>query len=113
MAEPATDEKMAQVEQAKAAHEAQLQKEAEQLDNKIAALRGKRVAIAARATEKGGLFKSITAVDIVKAIRVEHSLEIPEENIYLPEHIKTVGEHPVLLKSKNQKAELVVAITAQ
>lgn len=112
LAVPATEDKMKEIEAEQAARASQLAKEEEQLDNKIAALRGKRVAIQARATEKGGLFKSITAADIIKAIRAEHSLEIPEENIHLPEHIKTIGEHQVLLKSKNQKAELAVVITA-
>ena len=112
LAVPATEEKMKEIEAAAAAHAAEVAKAEEQLDNKIAALRGKRVAIPARATEKGGLFKSITAADIIKAIRAEHGLELPEEAIHLPEHIKTVGEHPVLLKSKNQKAELAVVVTA-
>jgi large subunit ribosomal protein L9 len=112
LAVPATEEKMREIEAEAATRAAEVAKEEEQLDNKIAALRGKRIAIPARATEKGGLFKSITAVDIAKAIRVEHSLEVPETAIHLPEHIKTIGEHPVLLKSKNQKAELAVAVTA-
>jgi len=112
LAVPATEDKMKEIEEQAAARAAQLAKEEEQLDNKVAALRGKRVAIAARATEKGGLFKTVSPADVIKAIRAEHSLEIPAENIYLPEHIKTIGEHQVLLKSKNQKAELIVSITA-
>ncbi len=111
LAVAATEDKMKEIEAQAAARAAEAAKVEEQLDNKIAMLRGKRVAIAARATEKGGLFKSITAKDIAKAVLAEHSLEIAEENIHLPEHIKTIGEHPVLLRSKNQKAELVVAIT--
>lgn len=112
LAVPATEDKMKEIEAQTAARAAQIAKEEEQLDNKVAMLRGKRVVLAARATEKGGLFKTITASDVIKAIRAEHSLEIPAENIYLPEHIKTLGEHQVLLKSKNQKAELIVSITA-
>lgn len=109
LAEPATDEKIKQVEAGKAAREAEQQKEKEQLDNKVAALRGKKVVIQARATEKGGLFKSITSKDIAKAILAEHSLEIPEENIS-SEPIKTIGEHTVSVSGPSQKAELAVTI---
>lgn len=112
LAVPATEEKMKEIEAQTAARAAQVAKEEEQLDQKISNLRGKRVAISARATEKGGLFKSITAQDIIKAIRLEHALEVSEQSIHLPEHIKTIGEHMVMLKGKNQKAELAVAVVA-
>jgi large subunit ribosomal protein L9 len=112
LAEPATEEKIKEVEAQSAQREAQRQKEDEQMDAKVASLRGKRVALAARATEKGGLFKSITPADLVKAIRAEHSLEMPEDSIHLSDPIKTVGEHTALVRGKNQKAELAVTVTA-
>ncbi len=110
LAEAATAEKIAEVEAKRATHEAEMQKEAEQLDNKVAALRGKSVTISARATEKGGLFKAVHEKDIAKAILGEHALAIPEDAITFPEAIKTVGEHVVTLKSKNQKAEFGVVV---
>jgi large subunit ribosomal protein L9 len=112
LAEPATEEKMKQLEGQKAAHEAELKKEEEVLDNKVLQLRGKRVVLSSRATEKGGLFKTIAAKDVARSILAEHSLEIPEEAISFPEAIKTVGEHVALLSSKSQKAELQVTIVA-
>ena len=87
-----------------------MQKEAEQLDNKVAALRGKTITISSRATEKGGLFKAVHEKDVAKAILGEHALAIPEDAITFPEPVKTVGEHVVLLKSKNQKAEFGVVV---
>jgi large subunit ribosomal protein L9 len=112
LAEPATPEKMKQVEAQKAAREEAIKKDEEQLDNKVAQLRGKKVVLQSRATEKGGLFKTIAAKDIAKAILAEHSLEIPEESIAISEPIKTVGEHKVQLAGKNQKAELAVIVAA-
>ena len=111
LAEPATEEKIKQVEAGKAAREAEVNKEREQLDNKIAQLRGKKVVLQARATEKGGLFKAIGPKEIAKAILAEHSLEIPEDQI-VTESIKTVGEHVVQLVGPTQKAELGVTIVA-
>lgn len=111
LAEPATDEKVKQLEAQAAVREAQRQKEEAELDSKVLSLRGKRVALQARATEKGGLFKAVTPADIAKAIRADHSLEIPEGAIVIAEPIKTVGEHHVVLKSKSGTVELAVGIT--
>ncbi|HVV39161.1 MAG TPA: 50S ribosomal protein L9 [Candidatus Paceibacterota bacterium] len=112
LAEPATEEKVAAVETKKKEHEAAIQKEEEALTAKIMQLRGKKVVLSARATEKGGLFKAIAAKDVLRAIKAEHNIDIPEEAIEFPDHIKTVGEHAALLRSKTQKVELVVAIVA-
>ncbi len=108
----ATEEKIKEMEGKKAQHEAQKLKEEEELSKKIKSLESKQVTITARATEKGGLFKALGAQDISKAIKAEHSLEIPESSI-TTEPIKTVGEHKVRLASKNSKAELAVVIAAQ
>lgn len=110
LAEAATPEKIAQYEAKKAEREAEAQKEQEQLDNKVAALRGKKVTISGRATEKGGLFKAVHERDVAKAILAEHALEIPEGSISFPEPIKTVGEHVVALASKSNKVEFGVVV---
>jgi large subunit ribosomal protein L9 len=112
LAEQASDEKVKQIEAQKQAHDAERAKEDEQLTKKVMSLRGKKITLTARATEKGGLFKSITVKDVAKAILAEHSLEIPEASITVPDHIKTTGEHPVILASKTEKVELTVAIIA-
>ncbi len=112
LAEPATEEKIKQIEAKKAELEAQHKKEEEQLDAKVQSLRGKKVTITSRATEKGGLFKGIVEKDIAKAILGEHSLEIPESSIIIGEPIKSVGEHMLTLQSKNHKAEFGVVVVA-
>ena len=112
LAEAATPEKVAKFEAMRAEHEAQKAQEEEQLDNKVAALRGKKGSLSIRATEKGGLFKAVHEKDVAKAILGEHALGIPEGAITFPEPIKTVGEHVVMLKSKNNKAEFGVVVVA-
>ncbi len=108
----ATEDKLKEFEAKKAQLEAAKAKEEEQLSTKVKSLEEKRVTITARATEKGGLFKSLGAADIAKAIRTELSLEIPESAIEV-EPIKTTGEHTVRLHSKHSKAEMIVVIAAQ
>ena len=112
LAEPATPDKIKQMQANIAAREAEARKEEENLTKKVVSLRGKQVSIQSRATEKGGLFKTIAAGDIVKAIRAEHSLEIPEESLHIATPIKTLGEHKVTLSSKTQKVEMSVVVTA-
>lgn len=113
LAEPATQEKVAQLEAKKKAHEAELLKQEEELTQKVHSLRGKKITIEARATEKGGLFKQITPKDIAHQIVVQLKVAIPEAAISLPEHLKTVGEHTVNLHSKSAKAELTLEIKAE
>jgi len=112
LAEPATEARMKELEAKKAEVEAARQKEEEQLTNKINALRGKTVTVAARATEKGGLFKTLAAEDVVKAVRAQHSLEIPPEAVRFTEPVKTTGEHIVNLKSKSTGADMGVVVVA-
>lgn len=110
-AEPATQEKVAKLEQTKKDHEATLHKQEEEIESNIQALRGKTVTLTARATEKGGLFKSITPGDIARAIKEHHKTEIPESAVHLGEPIKTVGEHVVTLVGKEHKAEFGVIVS--
>jgi large subunit ribosomal protein L9 len=109
---PATDEKVQELGAKRAEREAQAHKQDEELISKVASLQGKKVTIAARATEKGGLFKAVTVADIAKAVRTEHQLEIPEAAIILKEPIKTVGEHAVALEAKSKSATFMVEVQA-
>jgi large subunit ribosomal protein L9 len=112
LAEAATEDKIQKIAAQKAAHEAEAQKEEGELTGRIMSLRGKRIALSARATEKGGLFKAVAAGDIVRAIKAEHEVDLPEEAVHMSEHIKTTGEHHVVLQSKTQKVELAVSVVA-
>ncbi len=112
-AEPATEEKVRKILDAQKAHAVELQKADEQLTNKVMMLKGKKVTIAAKATEKGGLFKAIVAKEVAKAILAEHSIEIPEALIHLKTNIKTVGEHAADVTSKTAKIELAIVVVAQ
>ncbi len=112
LAEPATEQKIKEIEARRQELDAAAKKEAEVLDNKIAMLKGKTLMLEARATEKGGLFKTISGSDISRAILAQQQLEIPENIIDFPEPIKTVGEHHVVLAGVSQKVTLPIIIQA-
>ncbi len=111
-AEPATPQKIAEIEKRKEVALEALRKEEEVLTNKVASLSGKVVTIPVRATPKGGLFKTVVAKDVVKAILAQHALQIPEEAIVLGQPIKTVGKHAVHVAAKNKKVEITVVVEA-
>jgi large subunit ribosomal protein L9 len=111
-AEVATEEKIKQFEKMREANEAEAKKLEEQLTNKVMSLKGKSVTLSLKATEKGGLFKAVAAKDVTKAIRAEHSIEIPDEAVHIAEHIKTVGAHKATVSSKAGHIELEVVVVA-
>lgn len=112
LAEPATEDKVKELEGKKQERMAAAAKDEAALTDKIMQLQGKKVVLSARATEKGGLFKTLAAKDIARAVKAEYETDLPEDTIHFTEPIKTVGEHKVLLKSKTQKAELAVSVVA-
>ncbi len=102
-----------------AAHEAIVKREGEAREKAHAALvkaiqslEGARIEVKARATEKGGLFKSITANDIVKMISLQKGITIPEEAIILEKPIKQTGDTKIALAVEKVKAELTLAVVA-
>lgn len=113
LAEIATEAKLAAI--AKAEADKQATKEAEELalDKKIDSLRGAVLTVPVKAAPSGGLFKKVTEADVVKAIRAQKSLEVPESAIEMAEPLRAVGEHKVGLKSKHKKAELTVKVEAE
>ena len=98
-----------------AAHEAQAKREGEahaaaeaELKKVVQSLEGTRVETKVRATEKGGLFKSITASDIQKLLKVK----ISETAIVLPKPIKEVGEHKIKISAAGAESTITLAVTA-
>ncbi len=112
LAEMATDLKLKAIAEAAAAKQAQLLAEEAAFDRVVDSLRGARISVAARATEKGGLFKAVGTKEVTAAIREQKSLEIPQK-AFIFEPLHTVGDHTITLVSKNKKAELTIAISVQ
>ena len=80
----------------KRAHESRLgaQKgEFEVIASKLIAAGGLR--IAARAGEEGKLFGSVTASDIVEAIKTQADVMVDRKDVHLDEPIRTIGTHEI------------------
>lgn len=84
------------------------------LDKLLLELGDKVIKLEAKASDKGHLFASIHLVDILKALKAQHRLEITESMILLDEPIKTVGEHKVELKTTPPgRGHLLVQVSAK
>jgi len=103
-----------------AVHEAAQKREGEareEMNKALAAtvqsLEGARVEIKARATEKGGLFKSVGPDEIASELLVQKRVRLSPESIRLASPIKTTGEHSVSINAAGAEADVVVHISPQ
>ncbi len=88
------------------------EKENATISEAVRSLKGARIEMTARATEKGGLFKSITGADIAKTIQEQKGTIVPVETIALSKPIKEVGEHTIKIAFNEAKSEMTLAIVA-
>ena len=82
------------------------------LEEAVHSVKGAHLEIQAKATEKGGLFKSITTTDIKKELQRVLHVNIPEEAIQLSKPIKETGEHTIHIAYGDVKVDIVVAIVS-
>lgn len=106
----ATPEKIA-AHEAKQKQDASLkEKQVETLKIAVQSLEGARITVKARATEKGGLFKSLVVADIAKAILDQKNIHIPETVIVLEKPLKQIGEHMLKLRAGGAESTIVFEI---
>ena len=112
LAKQATADTVKHHEAAQAKEVSERRAQADALAKAVQALEGARVEIPVRATEKGGLFKSIGAKEITSAIQSKVGTILPVEAIALEKPIKQTGEHAVLVKAAGAQARIVVVVAA-
>jgi large subunit ribosomal protein L9 len=87
-----------QVSQIRRARDARDIRDLGQAQELRAAIEGRQVRLTARAGSGGRLFGSITATDIVQAVRAAGGPELDRRRIELPGHIKTTGSHIAMVR---------------
>lgn len=79
----------------------------------VAKLSGKTLLFSENTSEKGHLFGSIAEKQIVEKISKELSIDLEENQIQIPRHIKDLGDHRVeIALSPNYTAALSVRVEA-
>ncbi len=95
-------------ERARRAEERRLAQE--QLVKAAARADGAEITIPANANEQGHLFGSVTEDAIASSLR-EKGLEVQNQHVVLPEHLRVLGSHPVkLLFARGVEANITVHI---
>lgn len=97
LAKVATEGNIRAIAKAKAERAEQRLKERRRIEKAVEAVNGAEAVLAAKANEQGVLFGSITEALIAANLRSQ-GFEVADEIIKLPEHIKQVGAHEVILR---------------
>lgn len=111
-AEQATPEKLAEHEKHMKERVAVREKEEEKLKEMIQGLRGARIEMKVRATEKGGLFKTIGSKEIAEALKAQKNVALPVEAVKPLEPVKTTGDHIIKISHSGAESEIMLKIVA-
>lgn len=79
----------------------------------VAAVAGKTVSFARKATKTGKLYAAITEEQIAEALTQQHQLTVPADAIVIPSPIKAVGSFAVQLKVGSAEQPLTVVVMAE
>ncbi|MDP3975918.1 MAG: 50S ribosomal protein L9 [bacterium] len=72
---------------------------------------GATITLAAKASDKGTLFRGITEKRVAKAVEEQFGISIDERHLEM-EHFKTLGEHEAVLKIGSEKVVVKVVVEA-
>jgi large subunit ribosomal protein L9 len=97
LAQPATRGAVEAIRQRQEAAERAERNAIEQAEQSVALLSRTVLTVPQQAGADGRLFGSVTAQDIVTAIREARGLKIDKRNVHLPEPIKNIGTYMVVV----------------
>ena len=75
-----------------------------------AAISGKKLAFARKATKTGKLYAAITEKNIVEALKDQHSIEVDDASVSIPEPIKALGEFSASIKLGDAEESINVLV---
>lgn len=78
----------------------------------ISSLTGKALTFERKVTKTGKLYAAISEKQIVEAIKEQFSMDISEDAVKIDEHIKTVGDHQIMLQMGKQVVTMPVIVKA-
>ena len=82
------------------------------LAESIRSLHGARIEMKVRATERGGLFKTIGQKEIAHALKEQKDVSIAPEFIKPFEPVKTIGDHVIKVSAFGADSEVLLKIVA-
>ncbi len=113
LAAPATDATRKRVEKRKVEAEARRAQHREAALAVAERIKSLTLNLKVKAGTEGKLFGSVTALDIVGALKTQ-AVEVEKQQVVIGEPIKSVGEHKVTIKlMQDLSAELKVVVSAE
>lgn len=112
LAAQATPDKLAAHQKKIGELAAQKEKEEGKLKESIQGLRGARIEMKLKATEKGGLFKTVGPKEIADVLKAQKGANIPAEAIQPLEPVKTIGDHVIKISAFGADSEVMLKIVA-
>lgn len=110
----ATKAAVAGAEKRQAEKESQLEARRAEFEDLAGKISASEITIQADAGEEGKLFGSVTAQDIVTAVKDQAGLDVEKKKVDLAEHIKVLGDYEVPVKLyKEIIGKLKVKVTAK
>jgi large subunit ribosomal protein L9 len=114
LAHPATRGAIEVIRERQAAEERAERHAIERAEENVSLLNRTVLTIPQQAGADGRLFGSVTAQDIVNAIREARGLKIDKKNVHLPEPIKNVGTYMVVVEvTESVTATVKTMVVAQ
>ena len=114
LAQPATAASIAEARRRQEAAERALRLQAERAEENAALLRKTVLTISHKAGDDGRLFGSVTAQQIVDAVRQARGLKLDKRRVQLEEPIKTTGTHMVTVEvADGVTASIKTIVTAE
>ncbi len=114
LAQPATPGSIAEAERRREAAERAAAEAAERAQENVALLTKTVLTIPQPAGEDGRLFGSVTAADIVDAIKQARGIKLDRRKVHLDQPIKTTGTHMVTVEvAEGSTAEIKTIVTPE
>jgi|SRR3989344_2795625 len=110
LAVPATEQAILKLQSQSFKKENQLARQKTELSSLAGKLDGREIIITAKASDKGTLYKSISAKDISLEIKRQLGYNVGEKCILLEQPIKIAGEFKVKARAGEKDSELLVKI---
>jgi large subunit ribosomal protein L9 len=112
LAEPATPENLKKAEKTQSDAKNVADNQMQKFRASVTALKDVRVVLRADANAQGHLFKAIHESDIVMATS-EIGVEVEKAFVVIPSQIKSLGEHKVVLKHKDQTETFTIKVVTK
>jgi large subunit ribosomal protein L9 len=113
LAEPATPQRIKEVEQMHQAHSTEVKVQDELLKKSLGALKDAVVEITEKTNEKGHLFKGVTEAQIVEVVKTQTHITLPETAIKLERPIKEIGDFTIPVEVAGKTSSFTLKVTAR